>query len=411
MGDRPLSDVRSAIIGSGFIASIHIEALRRLGVQLSGLLSRDPATAGSAHPGAHVYDSLDALCDDGPVDVVHVTSPNYLHLEHVQALLEARKHVICEKPLAVTVAEGRQLVAEAKRAGVVNATCFNLRYYPVLREAHELIAAGELGVPRLVTGKYLQDWLLRDTDWNWRADAAKGGRLRAASDIGSHWLDLATYLIGARVDEVFADLYTFVPTRYRPLVGTATFRAAEQEQQAVEPVKATNEDAGSVLLRFSSGARGGMTVSQVSPGHKNAPSIEVAGSEASISWDGEQPESLWIGRRGGRNEQLLRDPTLMSAGARRISHYPGGHVEGFGGTFCGLFEDIYADVATGTVSDDPEYPTFADGLAGLLVEDAIFASNEAGTWRTTDWSALETRSSHCSVPGPVPGGSSRLGGT
>jgi predicted dehydrogenase len=191
MGDRPLSDVRSAIIGSGFIASIHIEALRRLGVQLSGLLSRDPATAGSAHPGAHVYDSLDALCDDGPVDVVHVTSPNYLHLEHVQALLEARKHVICEKPLAVTVAEGRQLVAEAKRAGVVNATCFNLRYYPVLREAHELIAAGELGVPRLVTGKYLQDWLLRDTDWNWRADAAKGGRLRAASDIGSHWLELA----------------------------------------------------------------------------------------------------------------------------------------------------------------------------------------------------------------------------
>jgi predicted dehydrogenase len=382
--DRQVGEVQAALIGTGFIAKVHAEGLRRLGVRLAGVLSRDPAKARAFAPGVRAFNSLAELCADESVEVVHVTSPNYLHAEQVLALLEARKHVVCEKPLAIGSSQGRELVDEAKLAGVVNALCFNLRYYPVVREARQLALSGEIGVPRLVTGHYVQDWLMFETDWNWRADQAKGGRLRAVSDIGSHWFDLARYLTGAGVEAVLADLYTFLPIRHRPVSAVETFSTAGGGLGQMEVVQATNEDAASVLLRFAGGARGTLVVSQVSAGHKNDPQIEVAGSKASLAWDGRRPEQLWVGHRERRNEELLRDPGLMSEAARAVSLYPGGHAEGFGETFRALFADVYADIAAGSPSAEPAYPTFSDGLVGLLVEDAIVASHAKGTWQEVE---------------------------
>jgi predicted dehydrogenase len=381
---RRIDEIRSAVIGTGFIARVHIEALRRLGVQLAGVLSRDPGRAKDFAPNARAFSNLGELCDDESIEVVHVTSPNHLHAGQVLALLKARKHVVCEKPLAVNAAQGRELAEEARRAGVVNAVCFNVRYYPVVKEAHQLVASGEIGAPRLITGHYFQDWLLWETDWNWRADSAKGGRLRAASDIGSHWLDLASYLGGVRVEAVLADLYTFVPVRHRPAAAEETFSIAGAGLGQREATQATNEDAASLLLRFSGGARGCLVVSQISPGHKNDPQIEIAGSKASLAWDGRRPELLWVGHRARRNEELVRDPALMSEAAREVSLYPGGHAEGFGDTFRALFADVYADVVAGSPSIQPAYPTFTDGLRGLLVEEAILSSHATGTWQALE---------------------------
>jgi predicted dehydrogenase len=383
MTSRPVSDLRAAVIGSGFIAALHIDAIRRLGAHVAGVLTRDPSAARRRGTACHLYGSLDELCADRSVDVVHVTSPNHLHAPQAHALIAAGKHVVCEKPLARTSGEGREMTAAATAAGLVHAVCFNIRYYPALHEARAHVRTGKFGRPRLITGQYLQDWLLKDTDWNWRLDPGTGGVLRAVADIGSHWLDLASFVTGLRITEVMADLHTFVPVRRRPAGPVQTFSAGSSGGEE-EQVEMRSDDAAGILLRFEGGARGVLTVSQVSPGRKNAPGLEIACSESSIAWHGEQPEILWIGHRGQRNELLQRDPALMSAPARAVSRYPGGHAEGFADTFLGLISQIYADVAAGGPSAQPAYPTFADGLQGLLVEDAIIASSRHGRWATVD---------------------------
>jgi predicted dehydrogenase len=378
----------AAVIGTGFIGTVHVEALRRIGVQVRGVLGSTPdrgALGAEALGVAQAYPSLDALLEDSSVDVVHVTSPNHLHVSQAKRILEAGRHIICEKPLAMTAAESGELVELAAGSGLVNAVNFNIRFYPLHQHVREIVAAGDLGDIRFVTGHYFQDWLLLDTDWNWRLEPEKGGALRAVGDIGSHWLDLATFLTGQAIVAVMADLATFVTTRHQPSGPVETF-SRERNADTVGREMGT-EDVASILLRFANGARGAISVSQISAGRKNSLRWEIDGSTSAAAWDSEMPEHLWIGHRDRPNELLLRNPALMSPAGQAAAALPGGHVEGFGDTFAALFRAIYADVELGAPSPRPPYATFADGHDEMLVGEAIAESARVGRWIDVDRTA------------------------
>jgi predicted dehydrogenase len=382
---RRIAEVGAAVIGTGFIGTVHVEQLRRIGVRVRGVLGSTPergeeraATLGVER----AYPSLEALLDDGTVDVVHVTSPNHLHVPQARQILEAGRHVVCEKPLAMAAADSAGLVELAERSGLVNAVNFNIRFYPLHQHVRELVESGALGDVRFVTGHYFQDWLLLQTDWNWRLEPDKGGSLRAVGDIGSHWLDLMTFLTGAQVTAVMADLTTFIPQRAQPRGPVETF-STERSADTVERQMAT-EDTASILLRFANGARGAVSVSQISPGRKNSLRWEIDGSSGSAAWDSETPDHLWLGHRGQPNQILQRDPALMGAAGRAAAALPGGHVEGFDDTFGALFRAIYADVIAGRPSERPPYATFADGHDEVLVGDAVAESARLGRWVEVD---------------------------
>jgi predicted dehydrogenase len=384
---RP-SEIGAAVIGSGFIGTVHVEALRRLGVQVHGLLGSSPERAAARAEQLGVprgYASLRELLDDDRVEVVHVASPNHLHHPQVCEILAAGRHVVCEKPLALTSRESGELTALAAETGRVNAVNFNIRFYPLNQHAHELVADGALGDVRLVTGRYFQDWLLLETDWNWRLEPDRGGALRAVGDIGSHWLDLLSFVTGQPIVSVMADLATFIPTRRQPAGPVETF-STERAAETVEREIATEDTAG-ILLRFANGARGAVSISQLSPGRKNSLQWEVDGSSAAAFWDSEQPDQMWIGHRDRPNEILIRNPALMGPAGQAAAALPGGHVEGFADTFRALFRAIYADVGAGAPSDRPTYPTFADGHDEMLVGDAVAASARDGRWTDVDRAA------------------------
>jgi predicted dehydrogenase len=378
---RTIADVGAAVIGTGFIGTVHVEELRRIGVSVRGVLGSS-AERGAERARAlgvpRAYTSLDELLADERVEVVHVTSPNHLHVPQATAMLRAGRHVVCEKPLAMTACESAELVRVAAGSGRVAAVNFNIRFYPLNQDLRQRVAAGELGEVRLVTGHYHQDWLLHDTDWNWRLEPDKGGSLRAVGDIGSHWIDLMSFVTGHRVEAVMADLATFVPLHLQPKGPVESF-STERSTDTV-PRNLSTEDVATILLRFEGGARGALSVSQVSPGRKNSLVYEIDGSEAAAAWDSETPDHLWIGHRDRANEILQRNPALMGSAGRAASALPGGHVEGFGDTFAALFRAIYADVLAGKMSDRPPYATFAEGHYGMLVGDAIAGSAHTRRW-------------------------------
>jgi predicted dehydrogenase len=303
---------------------------------------------------------------------VHLTTPNHLHYEQARAALAAGKHVVCEKPLAMSSAETAELLRLAEQSGLVHAVNFNVRFYAQCQEARARVHAGEVGDVRLITGGYLQDWLLLDTDWNWRLDPAEGGSLRAVGDIGSHWLDLVQFITGRRVEAVMADLTTFIPIRHRPTGPVETFSGASVGE-TVEAAMET-EDAAGILLRLTGGARAVVTVSQVSAGRKNKLSWEIDGSERALAWSSEAPEELWIGHRGRPNELLWRER----------GDYPPGHAEGFPDTFKALYRAVYGAVAAGGPAAEPDYPTFADGHDEALIADAIARSHAEQRWVAVD---------------------------
>jgi predicted dehydrogenase len=382
------ASIGAAVIGTGFIGTVHVEALRRIGVNVLGVLGSSPdrgAARAEALGVPRAYASLDELLDDDRVRVVHVTSPNDLHVSQTEAALHAGKHVVCEKPLAMTAAESARLVALAAETGVVNATNFNIRYYPLNQHARALIADGGLGEVRLVTGRYFQDWLLLESDWNWRLQPDRGGALRAVGDIGSHWLDLMTFVTGQHVASVMADLTTFIGTRREPTGPVETFstdRSADTVQRDI-----ATEDTATILLRFDGGARGSVSISQISPGRKNSLVYEIDGADGAWAWDSEQPDQAWIGHRERPNEILIRNPALMNAAGQAAAALPGGHVEGFFDTFCAHFRAVYDDVVAGRPSSSPGYPTFADGHDEMLVGEAIARSAREGRWVDVDRTA------------------------
>ena len=368
---RDIRELKAAVVGTGFIGVVHVEALRRLGVEVTGIVGSSPERAAEKARAAALpapYPSFEAMLADPAVDVVHLTTPNHLHYDQVRAVLAAGKHVVCEKPLAMNSEETGELLRLAEESGLVHAVNFNIRFYAQNQDARARVERGELGDVRLISGGYLQDWLLLDTDWNWRLDPAAGGSLRAVGDIGSHWIDLVTFITGRHVEAVMADLTTFIGVRKQPTGPVETFSGASAGE-TVDTVMET-EDAAGILLRLTGGARAVVTISQVSAGRKNRLSWEIDGSEAALAWHSEAPEELWIGHRERPNELLLRE----------AGDYPPGHAEGFPDTFKHLYRAVYAAVANGGPPEEPDYPTFADGHEEALIADAVARSHAEQRW-------------------------------
>lgn len=379
---KTFSDINVGVVGVGFIGVAHVEALRRIGVNVVGVVGSTPERAQVRADAASlptVYESVEHLAADPAVDVIHIATPNNHHHQQVLTCIDAGKHVVCEKPLALNSRQSAELVTRAEAAGVVNAVCFNLRFYAHVLQSRAMVAAGEVGHVNYVTGKYFQDWLLLDTDWNWRLVPHEAGGLRAVADIGSHWLDLVTFMTGQKIVEVMADLHTFIPVRRHPDGSVETFAAASEDEDLVEE-QMTSDDAASIMLRFDDGARGVVAVSQVSAGRKNAVSFELDGSSSSVAWQSDDPEFLFIGHRGRPNELLNKDPSLVHDSVAPHIGYPGGHVEGYPDTFRALFAAVYADVVSGGPAQTPDYPTFQDGHESSLVTEAVAKSAAEQRW-------------------------------
>ena len=380
MNERPLG---VGIAGTGFIGPAHLEALRRNNINVIGLAE---SSADIAEEKAHQlglakgYSSYEAMLDDPAIDVVHLATPNYLHHPHAKAALLAGKHVICEKPLAMNTRQSAELVKLAKESGKVNAVNFNIRFYPLAQQARYMVRSGELGDLFILQGSYLQDWLLFPTDWNWRLEPDLGGTLRAVGDIGSHWLDLLTFITGLKVKEVYADFKTFHPLRKKPTrpLETYTGKILTPEDYIDQPIN--TEDYATILLHYENGVYGVLTVSQVSSGRKNRLFYEINGSQSSLSWDSERPNELWVGHRTQPNQILMKDPSLLAAEVRELASYPGGHNEGFPDTFKQLHRKVYAYIRAGDFSQEPDFPTFEDGHYEMQLCEAVERSAREQKW-------------------------------
>lgn len=371
----------AAVIGLGFVGRAHVESLRRLGIPVRGALGSSTETTVASCKSLNLeraYASLEELAADATVDVVHLCTPNHLHFDQAGRLLRAGKHVLCEKPLTMDSAESELLVALIRESGKVGGVAYNLRYYPLCQEARALVQKGAIGQPKLVHGSFLQDWLLYPSDWNWRLDSKLGGQLRAISDIGTHWLDLVTWITGRKVTEVCADLVTVVPIRQKPRGRVETFQKADPAN--ADPMPIETDDYGSVLFHLEGDLSGVMTVSQVSAGRRARLWYEIDGTEGSLAWNSEEPGTLWIGRRNRPNEELPKDPALLSPQARRYAAYPGGHVEGYPDTFVQLFRDFYEYVEAGDLKAPRTFPTFETGNDEMVLCEAIEKSSRTRAW-------------------------------
>ena len=319
------------------------------------------------------------LADDD-IQVVHITSPNRHHFEQASKALKAGKHVHCEKPLAMTSEESKALVEIAKESGVAAGVNYNIRFYPLNLEVRDMVQRGALGDVTSIYGSYVQDWLLYPTDYNWRVLGDEGGKLRAVADIGTHWLDLLQTITGLQVEAVFADLKTIHSTRQKPTGEVETFSGKVEQQEATESVDIDTEDYGAVLLRFKGGAHGSLWVSQVTAGRKNSLKYEISGTDGAASWNSENPNDLWIGHRNQPNQQLFRDPGLVSEAARKHITYPGGHNEGYDDSFKQSFKAFYDYVAAGDLSAPEPFPTFAEGHNEIVLCEAILESHQKEKW-------------------------------
>ncbi len=376
--------IGAGVIGKGFIGPAHAEALRRLGgvevVAIAGSEATETARKAEALGIERAYGDYRKLIADERVQVVHICSPNNLHYAMAKESLEAGKHVVCEKPLAVSVAEGRELVELARASKRVNAVNFNIRYYPLIRQAKRMIEKGEIGDIFAVHGSYLQDWLFYPTDYNWRLEPELSGESRAVADIGSHWVDLMEHVTGLRITEVLADFATFHKVRKKPLKPVETYAGKILKPEDYKDIPIDTEDYATVMFRFEGGARGVMTVSQVAAGRKNRLVFEIDGSRRALAWESELPNQMWIGRRDGNNELIMKDPSLVEPEVMPLIDYPGGHNEGFPDTDKQLYKEIYAYIRAGRYDAPASFPTFADGLRELQIGEKILASSRKQAW-------------------------------
>ncbi len=374
--------IRTAVIGTGFMGRVHLEALRRIPnvdvVEIAGTSLEKAKALGAGYGIVNATGDWREIMADPSIDAVHVTTPNDSHFPIAKAAFEAGKHVLCEKPLALTVAEAQVLTELQTAKKLRGALCHNLRYYPMVQQIRAMREAGELGDILVVQGTYSQDWMLFESDWNWRVEPAVSGMSRVMADIGSHFFDMAEHLTGLKVQSLCSDWQIFHPTRKRPRTRGETFSgklggASESTEEKIE-----TEDFGATLFRMGTRARGAMTASQVSAGRKNGLVMEIYGTRAAVTWRQERPEELWIGYRDAPNQTLLKDPALMREAARGMADLPGGHAEGYHDTFKQLFRLFYASIA------DPDapaaYPQMADGLRQMNILAAELESNRRHAW-------------------------------
>ncbi|WML58047.1 Gfo/Idh/MocA family oxidoreductase [Neobacillus sp. PS2-9] len=385
-----MEKIKVGIIGTGFIGPTHIEAVRRLGfVEVIGLAesNQEAAEKKAAELGIpKAYGDYKDMLQDEEIQVVHNCTPNHLHFQINKEIILAGKHVLSEKPLAVSSQQSAELLALAREHQVVHGVNFNYRQFPSVRQLESMVRNEELGKINLVHGSYLQDWLLYETDYNWRLAPEVGGKSRAVADIGSHWCDTVQYVTGKKIAEVFADLGTVHPTRKRPKQNAATFGVnagtREAQEQQFEDVPVNTEDLASVLVRFDDGTRGVFTVSQVSAGRKNRLSFEINGSLGSAFWNQEEPEKIWIGNRNSPNGVLLADPGLFNPDVNSAIHHPGGHNEGWPDALKNMMLHFYSFIRDGKnlSTDRPTFATFEDGHLSMLITDAILESHEHQKW-------------------------------
>jgi predicted dehydrogenase len=382
--------LKTAVIGAGFMGRVHSEAIRRLGnveiVAVAAIDAEEAANFGRSIGVDRTTGDYTTILSDREIDAVHVCTPNALHYPISKAALQAGKAVLCEKPLSLSVAEAREMVDLAKKTGLANCVNHNLRYYPVVQQIRRMIEDGELGDIIIVQGSYYQDWLLYDTDWNWRIDSKTNGALRAMGDIGSHWMDMIQHLTGLKITSLCADLHTVHKTRKRPKVAIQTFAGKKLQPEDYEEVPIDTEDFGSVMLHLGEKARGAFTVSQMSAGRKNRFAFEIFGTRCGVAWNQERPDELWIGQRNTPNQLIIKDPSLLLPKAAGYADLPGGHSEGYDDTHKQVYKRFYRKVA------DPgapiEYPTFEDGLHGMMLLEKVIESNKSRGW--VDIKAMET---------------------
>src|SRR5579871_3240950 len=331
-----MKKIKTAIIGTGFMGKVHAENVRRLGnVEIAAVAASSDEKArqfGESIGVERTTGDYQTLLKDPSIDAVHILTPNALHYPMCKAAIAAGKHVLCEKPFTMTAAEAKELVDLARKAKIVNAIQHNLRYYPVVQQIRRMVEAGDLGEILIAQGTYSQDWLLYETDWNWRIESKANGALRAMGDIGSHWMDMIQHLTGLKITELCADLATFHKTRKRPKGSIETFAGKTLKPEDYRPVKIDTEDFGAVLLHLGKRARGVFTVSQMSAGRKNMFTFDIYGTKAGVSWNQERPDELWIGQRNSANGIIVKDPSLLYPKAAAYADLPGGHSEGYDDT-------------------------------------------------------------------------------
>ena len=356
--------------------------MRRLGfVDVAGVCTVDleETRAKAAQYGIpRTFESFEQMVADPDIDVIDVVTPTYLHHPVAKAAIAAGKPVIIDKPLALTSAQAKDLMESAAEAGVVNALTFNYRFNPMVQQARLMIARGEIGEIHLLHGHYMQEWLLYPTDFNWRVEPEKSGEAAMMADAGWHWFDLAEHLTGLRVESVLADFSTTIPVRKKPKSGAREAFAAASADDA-EDYEVRVPDRGTVLLRFAGGARGQFLTSCLCPGHKNDLRVEVNGLQASLLWEQEKPNTLWIGKRGEADRILTRDPSLVDESVRRYVALPGGHNEAWPDAFKNLMREIMEFIASGErMHAAVRFPAFADGYRAACIADAMVASSKAG---------------------------------
>jgi predicted dehydrogenase len=386
---RELHQLRAGVIGSGFIGPVHIEGLQRNGIRVTAICGGDRAKAVAQKwniPQVFTGYDHEALVNSPEVDVVHITSPNKDHYPQSIAALEAGKHVVCEKPLAMTAKETAEIVQlAAKRAKQIFAVNYNVRFYPAVLQMRADVAAGRLGKIIHVNGSYFQDWLLKATDYNWRLLPKEGGALRAVADIGTHWMDTTSFILGEKIEELIAHLGTFHKMRKRPLGEVQTFKSVNRDQRWLN-YRVQTEDYASILLRWRGGVHGNLGVSQVAAGRKNSIRIEIHGSERSAWWDSEEPNTIQYGARDTMNGVAHRACPGFAEEVAGFSDYPPGHAEGFPDSFKMMYRAVYQDIlnleTSGKRPRRPLYATAEDGDHEVRVCDAILKSNAAKKWVT-----------------------------
>ena len=372
---------RAGIAGVGFIGTTHIEALRRLGnVEVAAIT--DTVDAQSKADALFVpkgYTDYKSMIDGENLDSIHICTPNRTHYEMARYALEHGVNVVCEKPMTTTLNEAWDLHTLTKQKNLIGAVNFMSRFYPMACQMREMVRLGEVGEVFTVHGSYLQDWLLRDTDYNWRLEQEVSGESRAFADIGSHWIDLVEFVTGLRVVEVMADFAIFHKTRKKPLKPVGTYSGLTMQPEDYQEIPITTEDYASVLFHFENGTRGVCTLSQMCAGRKNQMVVTISGSKCTLQWDTEDSNNLWIGRRERDNGLLAKDPSILSNAAKRITAYPGGHVEGFPDTFKQMFRQFYAAISKNT-RDKFDFATFRDGVREMQLNEKIIQSAKERRW-------------------------------
>ncbi len=380
-----MKKLKAAVIGMGFIGVSHVEAIRRIGLaEIVGVADTDAVLAqrkSEEYGIDRCYKSADELLADPEIDVVHNCTPNNLHLELNRKIIRAGKHVFSEKPLGKTAAESKQMLELLKEyPDTVHGVNFCYRMNPLVQDMKSRIAAGEIGAPRLVHGSYLQDWLLFDTDYNWRIEPEISGESRCVADIGSHWMDVVQTVTGAKITEVCADVVTAIPVRKKPKGQVETFavqQAAEYEEKKVE-----TEDYAAVLIRFENGAHGVFQASEISAGRKCFLNFEVNGEKASYYWCQERADEMWKGNRDANNELVMRNPNLMSPKGREYTYLAAGHPEGWNDAMKNNVASFYRYIADGKKpgKDPADFATFEDGDYIMRLTEAILKSGREKRW-------------------------------